>query len=330
MAVRGSNQDSLNVFSHPPAAALTSPISYASARLQMPNIGSSLLNPLENPSVTNQLLRLQVLNSLAGTRGLAETQPALAGLSPRLGLGMHQQQQLQRSLLHPSLNQSLGSVTSSPHVAMGHSAVAASLSSRLQEQGIGAPPLYSGGLASSLTQSRQNVSIPGLGKIPALSHQASQPRFRLSLPSLLSQPEDSMKLSDHQVLLRLQIEAFKATEVDASTHTRGRNKQVQVGQVGIRCRHCAHLPITKRKKGSTYFPASLMGVYQAAQNMSTTHIQCGVCPEMPENIKQEFVRLMLSRSTSSGAGRPYWAASAKAIGLLDTDDGIRFIGDFMN
>lgn len=44
------------------------------------------------------------------------------------------------------------------------------------------------------------------------------------LPAVLAVPEDGLKLSQHQILLRHQIEAFEATEEDVTTHTRGRNK----------------------------------------------------------------------------------------------------------
>jgi hypothetical protein len=148
----------------------------------------------------------------------------------------------------------------------------------------------------------------------------------LSLPVRLAREEDSFKLSTFQVLLRMQIEAFQATENDVTTHTRGRNKPISLGQVGIRCLHCAHLPVASRQKGSTYFPAAVLGVYQAAQNMCSTHIQCGLCSQMPEELKSEFARLLTSKVASSGAGRPYWAQSAKQLGLVDTEDGgIRFI-----
>lgn len=88
-----------------------------------------------------------------------------------------------------------------------------------------------------------------------------------SLPAMLAQPDDNLKLSSQQVFLRHQIEAFRACEDDIMTHTRGRNKPVAIGQVGIRCRYCSHLQVARRQKGSTYFPASLNGLYQAAQNM---------------------------------------------------------------
>lgn len=168
-------------------------------------------------------------------------------------------------------------------------------------------------------------TLPPAGNYEVHSMQRSGIPHRL--PVVLALHDDHLKLSNHQVLLRHQIEAFQASEDDVSTHTRGRNKPITLGQVGIRCRHCAHVPVGRRQKGSTYFPATTLGLYQAAQNMSTTHMQCGLCTEMPTDIKQQFAKLMSTKVVSSGAGRPYWAKSAEKLGLVDTSDGIRFIRD---
>jgi hypothetical protein len=104
-------------------------------------------------------------------------------------------------------------------------------------------------------------------------------------PFRLSSPNDALHLSKFQVFLRLNIEAFAATLTDVAIRIRGRNKAIQVHQVGIRCRHCAHLATIRRVKAAVYFPSSTLGLYQAAQNMSTSHLQCGLCPQMPESIK---------------------------------------------
>jgi hypothetical protein len=63
-------------------------------------------------------------------------------------------------------------------------------------------------------------------------------------------PTDVGKLLGQQVWLRHQIEAFAATPEHLTTHTRRRTKAVQLGQVGIRCRHCAHLPLILHQKGT--------------------------------------------------------------------------------
>jgi hypothetical protein len=88
------------------------------------------------------------------------------------------------------------------------------------------------------------------------------------VPRPLPHVNDHLVLSEHQIFLRQQIEVFCATEADLSVRARGRNKRITLGQVGIRCRYCAHLPC--RQKGSLYYPSSTLGLYQAAQNMSTS------------------------------------------------------------
>jgi hypothetical protein len=153
----------------------------------------------------------------------------------------------------------------------------------------------------------------------------------LTAPSRMSvvfaDPTDSLILSPFQALLRQQIELFAATEDDLLCRIRGRNKGIELGQVGIRCRHCAHVFAAHRAKGSVYFPATLLGLYQAAQNMSSNHIQCGLCPEMPQSLKDKFTEIFPTKVQSSGVGRAYWAESAKQLGMIDTDHGIRFVGD---
>jgi hypothetical protein len=69
-----------------------------------------------------------------------------------------------------------------------------------------------------------------------------------------------------------------------------------------------------------------MGLYQAAQNMSTTHMQ-GACTEMSSSLKEELSSLVTTKVASSTGGRPYWANSAASLGLVDTPDGIRFVRD---
>jgi hypothetical protein len=149
-----------------------------------------------------------------------------------------------------------------------------------------------------------------------------------SLPQLLVRPiEDQCRLSEFQYLLRHQIEVFEATDDDVATHVRGRNKLVTFGQVGIRCKYCAHLPVSRRQKGSTYFPSNMLGIYQAAQNMSNAHIQCGLCECMPNGVRLQFIYMMENRlgATNHGAGRSYWSKSASLLGLVDTENhGIRF------
>jgi hypothetical protein len=146
-------------------------------------------------------------------------------------------------------------------------------------------------------------------------------------PFTLSSPNDGLFLSPLQTLLRLNMEAFSATPLDVVVRIKGRNKPVSLNQVGIRCRHCAHIPALRRVKGAVYFPSTTL-VYQAAQNMGSAHLQCGQCPEMPESIKTLFVQLLETKtaSASSAGGRAYWAHCAQQRGLVNTESGIFHIG----
>jgi hypothetical protein len=148
-----------------------------------------------------------------------------------------------------------------------------------------------------------------------------------SLPIALSLPDDANKLSPLQVLLRQQIEIFAASDDDLMTHARGRNKPITLKQVGIRCRHCASLPLKRQKRGAVYFPFSLLGIYQAAQNMASSHFTQDNCSEISSEARLKLLECSQGCKSAVGLGKYYWANLARTQGLFDTDHGIRFIRD---
>ena len=132
---------------------------------------------------------------------------------------------------------------------------------------------------------------------------------------------DDEHLSEYQIMVRKQLEVFEAHPEDVESNTQGRKKQVSLGQVGIRCKHCASLPLRQRGRGAVYYPAKLQGVYQAAQNMASSHL-CESCQCIDEHTKSELRTLRERRDTASG-GKQYWADGARALGLFEADDGLR-------
>jgi hypothetical protein len=136
---------------------------------------------------------------------------------------------------------------------------------------------------------------------------------------------DDEHLSEYQILVRKQLECFEAQPEDAESNTQGRKKSVSLGQIGIRCRHCASLPLRQRGRGSIYYPSKLSGVYQAAQNMAATHL-CEACQCIDESLKEELKSLRDKRESASG-GKQYWADGARAIGLYEAEDGLRLRSD---
>ena len=142
----------------------------------------------------------------------------------------------------------------------------------------------------------------------------------------LYMPSDDHTLSEYQCLARKQIELFAAQQIDVQSSAQGRNKPIVLDQVGIRCRHCADLPPKSRARGAVYYPSTLKGLYQAAQNMASSHL-CVHCEEVPEQLRQELL-LLRERKSSAGGGKDYWASAARALGAVEDENNsiLRFRG----
>lgn len=148
-------------------------------------------------------------------------------------------------------------------------------------------------------------------------------------PMLLYMATDDEVLSEYQILLRKNIEYFAATMEDVETNTPGRKKAVTLGQVGIRCKYCAKMPIYRRSAATVYFPASLRRLYQSAQNIALTHFE-NSCECIPPHIRAKFKAHHANgkKAAAGHGGKLYWAHGATAAGVLETaDGGLRFASD---
>jgi hypothetical protein len=171
------------------------------------------------------------------------------------------------------------------------------------------------------SNSARNSSSDNGGQAQQQQQQQQQER-RPGGPTLYI-PSDDDLLSDHQVLVRKQIEFFEAQVDDVNVVMPGRRKEIILGQVGIRCRHCAGVPVHQRTKGSVYYPAKLKGLYQAAQNMSGSHL-CESCDNIDPFLKAELRAYHDGKSSAGHGGKQYWADSATVLGLVETEEGLRF------
>jgi hypothetical protein len=143
-----------------------------------------------------------------------------------------------------------------------------------------------------------------------------------SLP--MNSESDTEHLSKYQILIRRQLEYFVSKEDDVGYSVQGRKQQIFLGQVGIRCRYCSHLPHRLRGRGSGYYPAKLSGVYQAVQNMATNHLN-QYCNIIPHTIREELCSLRGGRHESiAGGGKQYWANKCIEIGLEERNGGLYF------
>jgi hypothetical protein len=162
------------------------------------------------------------------------------------------------------------------------------------------------GMPMSMMGKMPNMSLVAKTKSPAMS-------LRLSF--------DDEHLSEYQILVRKQLEVFEAQQDDVQSNTQGRKKSVTLGQVGLRCKHCAGLPLRQRGKGAVYYPTKLQGIYQAAQNMANSHL-AESCQLIGDDLKAAIKALRQRRDMASG-GKMYWADGARALGIYEAVDGLR-------
>jgi len=149
-------------------------------------------------------------------------------------------------------------------------------------------------------------------------------------PSLTNRPAiplslelDEKTLSPYQCELRKHIELFE-TQMEDITTLQGRNIPIKLGQVGIRCRHCAqHRNAAGRiSKGGVYYSKSLEGLYQVAQNLSKVHL-CSSCPNIPESTKARLAQMQLVNKRASG-GKEYWVYGLDQLGVYEDGKILRF------
>jgi len=159
--------------------------------------------------------------------------------------------------------------------------------------------------------------------------------------AILASAMDQDYLTPIHCFVRKHVEVFAANQDDLAAPAPGRKTPIVLGQVGLRCIHCAGLPSKQRRKRAMCFPPSVSGVYHAVSNMKYDHFR--VCQGLPEDAREEFQKISSDPSSSSSCSsaegkrgnvksRPrvsnstaqYYHDSALRMGLCDTKEGIRF------
>ncbi|KAL3925811.1 MAG: hypothetical protein SGILL_000159 [Bacillariaceae sp.] len=147
----------------------------------------------------------------------------------------------------------------------------------------------------------------------AAAHAASSPHYRPAIPLYLDHDENC--LTPYQCFLRKQIELFEAGDDELEGTAQGRNTPLHRGQIGIRCRHCAHLPKAARSRGGVYYSRSIEGCYQVAQNMCKLHFLKS-CSLIPPSTKSQLQALQ-SLTTRASGGKEYWAEGLRVLGVVE-------------
>jgi hypothetical protein len=142
----------------------------------------------------------------------------------------------------------------------------------------------------------------------------------IAIPIYLDYDEEI--LTRYQCLLRKQIELFEAGPDDVRGSAQGRNTPIQLGQVGIRCRHCSYLPKNARARGAVYYSKTIDGLYQVAQNMGKLHFLKPTCHKIPPDTVQKLTRLHEVKNRASG-GKEYWSQCLRVLGVYEDKSGLR-------
>lgn len=122
-------------------------------------------------------------------------------------------------------------------------------------------------------------------------------------------------LTTYQCLLRKQLEIFEAGPKDVRSTAQGRSCPIVLGQVGIRCRYCADLPIGARAKGAAYYSQTIDVIYQIAQNISNIHL-CEKCYRVPQDLRCKLL-LLRSEGRRAAGGKKYWSDRLRSMGVYE-------------
>ena len=132
---------------------------------------------------------------------------------------------------------------------------------------------------------------------------------------------DSIWLSEFLCFLRAKCcEVFTATSSDVLE--RRKTKQVNLNQVGIRCRFCAHLPHGERSGRSSCFPSSVDRIYQSVTMMIREHFP--ICEAFPADVRERYIQLKQHTKKGEMESKTHWKNAAEEMGMCGTEKGIYF------
>lgn len=138
--------------------------------------------------------------------------------------------------------------------------------------------------------------------------------------SLAIPDSDKEWLSNVNCFIRTScVEAFSATDDDVSKNSkRGR---ISVHQVGIRCCFCRNRPREEKEVAAVSYPASISGIYESVKRWQRVHLD--ICQDIPSEVKTTIDQFGNANAWIPTT-RQYWVDSARALGMVDTHEGIRF------
>lgn len=168
------------------------------------------------------------------------------------------------------------------------------------------------------------------GSPPALPNQSFPLRESIQgafKSRLLATPGDESVLAPIHCFVRSNVEIFAATPEDVAAPAPGRKTRVTVGQIGIRCIHCAKLSPKQRVKRAVCYPPTILSIYHSVSNMKFDHF--GACKGLSVDQKLEFSELRKcsqkggKKANRKTTARYYIDSAIQDLDLVDTSTGIR-------
>ena len=151
-------------------------------------------------------------------------------------------------------------------------------------------------------------------------HSTSEEKWYTGSMSLAMEESDRKWLSELNCFVRTYcVEAYSASNDDVPRSSK--RGKIASHQVGIRCRFCAHLPLKDKGVAAVSFPTSIGGIYESVKRWQRVHLE--VCESAPQEVRTKIDHLA-NTNVWVPTTRQYWTDSAKALGLVDTHEGIRF------
>lgn len=175
--------------------------------------------------------------------------------------------------------------------------------------------------ATDSSLSNPDLASDAAARMLAASLDAESPREQVTETKgriLLSVPEDKEWLSDVDCFVRNNIEVFSATTMDVADAAADRKYPIKVGQVGIRCVHCAMCACGARGPAVAY-PYSISGIYESVREFQRMHFD--KCENLPEDVREKSEKVSKGATSLSSVLRRYYVQSARALGLYDTKEG---------
>lgn len=187
----------------------------------------------------------------------------------------------------------------------------------------------------SLAKKRRDESLPK-SKNPASEKKETTATAQLDVSTLqksrppvpMAVATDQAQLSPLQVHIRNSLEFFQCTNYTCptTTATRSHKKVIRPFQVGIRCKYCAHIPLSERRKASESYPRTLLAIYRAAQNIATTHLLDDAeegCPYLPQAVREEL-EIQRPQRDASNVGVSYWVDTCQEVGVVEAEGALWF------